>query len=60
MPRWRRGRSVLADLQGAYFHRTEEAIHVYPLFGREHVISRDCWCCPQEEHEGVLVHNVEH
>ena len=23
-----------------------ERIHVYPLFGREHLDSPQCWCCP--------------
>jgi hypothetical protein len=51
---------VLADLDGAFFWLKEGLIHVYPLHGREHVISGECWCCPREEYEGVLVHNEEH
>ncbi len=40
-----------------------EVVHVYPLFGREHVVSgwplAQCWCHPQLEPDcPVLVHNV--
>jgi hypothetical protein len=35
--------------------------HVYPLFGREHQMSPDCWCHPEpdEEQPNMLVHNVD-
>lgn len=39
----------------------DEIVHVYPLFGREHVMSIECWCHPEidEECDNVVVHNVE-
>lgn len=40
-----------------------EDIHVYPLYGQEHVISgTDCWCSPERltEEPTVVVHNVHH
>jgi len=45
-------------------HLVEETewIHVYPLFGREHVLDGfTCWCNPDvdEECPDVIVHNVE-
>ncbi len=38
----------------------QERVHVYPLFGREHEVSTDCWChpLPDEEMPNVIVHNV--
>lgn len=39
-----------------------EFIHVYPLFGREHVLSMGCWCHPEPLFDLPIVieHNVEH
>ena len=37
-----------------------EFLHVYPLFGREHVLEgTDCWCEPEPDEENplILVHN---
>lgn len=33
--------------------------HVYPLFGREHEMSVNCWCHPEADHASptVFVHN---
>ena len=42
----------------------EDLIHVYPLFGREHITNqgKDCWCQPKPlpDESAVLLHNVEH
>ena len=39
-----------------------ERVHVYPLFGREHEISLDCWCHPLFDEEApeleIVIHNV--
>jgi hypothetical protein len=38
-----------------------EYLHVYPLFGREHVIKGlECWCHPvlDDEVPNVVVHNL--
>jgi hypothetical protein len=40
------------------------ASHVYPLFGREHVISdtEECWCEPEVDDDGetvVIIHHPE-
>jgi hypothetical protein len=35
-----------------------ELVHVYPLFGRAHECSLECWCQPDED-AGVVIHNVE-
>ena len=37
-----------------------DVIHVYPLFGRAHVCSEDCWCEPQPDpvEPSVLVHRA--
>jgi hypothetical protein len=40
----------------------DDLIHVYPLFGREHVTSgRECWCQPEPDIEQplVLIHHAE-
>ena len=40
----------------------QECVHVYPLFGREHVLEGDdCWCHPEHdpEFENLIIHNVE-
>ncbi len=40
-----------------------DIIHVYPLFGREHVIlGLNCWCHPErdEAEPRLVIHNVEH
>lgn len=42
-----------------------DAVHVYPLFGREHLIDKEveCWCHPElDEEDGivVIVHRVFH
>lgn len=38
-----------------------EFIHVYPLFGREHIASAECWCEPEPDAEEpqVLIHHPE-
>jgi len=38
-----------------------EFVHVFPLFGREHVLSLACWCHPSTDSEQptVILHNVE-
>ncbi len=36
-----------------------EDIHVCPMFGREHELEDDCWCHPEENFDGIMVHNVE-
>jgi hypothetical protein len=35
--------------------------HVYPLFGREHILAADYWCQPQPdpEYPSLLIHNPE-
>jgi hypothetical protein len=42
---------------------SQEAYHVYPTFGREHVTEgKDCWCQPRTEFfDGmpIIVHEVE-
>jgi len=40
-------------------------IHVYPLFGREHVLEgMSCWCEPEVDEEvdeyAVVIHNPDH
>lgn len=39
-----------------------DGVHVFPLFGRAHVLTMDCWCHPQRDTEepSVVIHNVEH
>lgn len=38
----------------------EGLIHVYPLWGREHVLEgMSCWCHPQVDEHGVVIHNAE-
>ena len=39
----------------------DEPIHVYPLFGREHVTDGPCWCEPEPlpDEPRVLVHHPE-
>ena len=39
----------------------DEWVHVYPTFGRQHVLSPDCWCYPDtdEDHPGVLLHHED-
>jgi hypothetical protein len=27
---------------------------------REHEISEECWCCPEEDEDGAIVHYPEH
>lgn len=54
--------TTLADLgewDGAHFWVRDNVIHVYPLFGKPHEVSVDCWCCPDVD-DGVALHNVEH
>jgi hypothetical protein len=42
----------------------DERIHVYPTFGREHIISNTepCWCEPEPlpDEPCIIVHNAEH
>jgi len=52
---------AMPDSRSAIYE--EEFIHVYPLFGREHVLKgMRCWCQPEpDEHEPlVIIHNVAH
>lgn len=35
-------------------------VHVYPVFGRRHVLEGPCWCEPWLYEDGVVVHNQEH
>jgi hypothetical protein len=40
-----------------------DAVHVYPTFGRSHIIDGEpCWCqpAPLPDCADVLVHNVGH
>lgn len=40
----------------------DEYIHVYPLFGKEHVLNGiECWCHPEQdaEYPCIVIHNVE-
>lgn len=39
-----------------------KVVHVFPLFGREHVMSIDCWCrpAPLPDNLFVYLHNVLH
>lgn len=39
-----------------------EFIHVYPLFGREHIlVGLTCWCCPEPDPltPTVIVHHED-
>ncbi len=42
----------------------EQRIHVYPVFGRDHVTDcgLDCWCHPTVDvfEPALIIHNVEH
>ena len=44
------------------FDDMPDNIHLYPLFGREHVMTTDCWCHPERDptQPEVVIHNVEH
>jgi hypothetical protein len=37
---------------------TDDLVHVFPVYGREHVFSVECWCCPVPDTEcpDMLVH----
>ncbi len=38
-----------------------EIVHIYPLFGKEHILDGlMCWCNPEmdEECPGLILHNV--
>ena len=36
-----------------------ERIHVVPIDDlREHEISPCCWCCPEEDEYGLVIHNA--
>jgi hypothetical protein len=39
----------------------DELVHVFPVYGREHVMSRDCWCYPERDLDepALIIHNVE-
>lgn len=40
----------------------EDLVHVYPLFGREHVLNGfACWCNPERDLDNpyVVIHNAE-
>ena len=39
----------------------EEAVHVFPLYGREHEMSTKCWCQPVQDtvEPTVWLHNPE-
>lgn len=60
MARWSRMAEVadLGQWAGAEFWVNDKIIHVYPLFGRKHEVSVECWCCPDVE-DGVALHNVD-
>lgn len=30
--------------------QNDTGVHVYPTFGREHILSGDCWCCPSKSY----------
>lgn len=47
---------------GHDFYVEGRDIHVYPLFGKQHEMTRECWCIPDqdEEHDNVLIHHQEH
>jgi hypothetical protein len=51
-------------MRGRYYVTEEiEIVHVYPLFGKEHILDGfKCWCFPEIDKEcpGVVIHNVEH
>jgi len=54
-----------AERKGEYDHQQQddkEYVHVYPQFGRAHVlVGKTCWCqpVPDEEVPTVLIHNIE-
>jgi hypothetical protein len=33
-------------------------VHVFPLFGRKHILCASCWCHPDRDGE-LFVHNAE-
>lgn len=33
---------------------------VVPCFGPNHRAGLDCWCCPEMDEDGVIVHEVAH
>lgn len=48
------------ERQAVYDSLGEDVVHVYPLFGRKHVITGiNCWCSPSMTRDGVMIHNVE-
>lgn len=39
------------------------ALHVIPMFGKNHECSWDCWCAPEAEWDGgvpLWIHKVHH
>jgi hypothetical protein len=39
----------------------DERVHVFPIIGREHERSLECWCWPSyNECDCIVMHNVEH
>jgi len=36
-------------------------IHVVPLMGKKHTLSKDCWCHPEQDAEEptLFIHNLE-
>lgn len=51
----------LYDSRPAFMSRSSGFIHVYPTFGREHVIAVECWCCPKPltDQPSVYVHEAD-
>jgi hypothetical protein len=39
----------------------DDNVHVIPVYGREHTLSADCWCCPVPDTEkpDMLIHRTE-
>lgn len=40
------------------------SVHVYPVFGRKHDVSWDCWCHPeidwQSQDSMIWIHKIHH
>ena len=52
----------LSDIPGAGFIYNEgPRHHVFPLYGRTHVCSMECWCNPKplEDEPSVILHEPD-
>ncbi len=53
--------TTIADLrewEGSEMVRQGGLIHVFPLFGKKHELSRYCWCEPSLDNE-VCIHEPD-